>query len=117
MSFVPYIQFDMSGRMVDRISKTTLTVTKVSSARNDGVNGARFATYGLLDMVDSTLQYWDELADFDPNDGVDRSRVLSLDPEGGTADVVETFAAAPGAASGETTIAITRQALVDFLND
>lgn len=137
LSFVPYIQFDMSGLMVDTISNATLTVTKVPSARNDGVNGARFATYGLLDMVDNTLQYWDELADFDPNDatngldfrnvglehtldtgdGVDRSRVLSLDPEDGTADVVETFAAAPGAASGETTIALTGQALVDFLND
>jgi hypothetical protein len=137
VSFVPYIQFDMSAQAVDTISSATLTVTKVPSTRNDGIVASRFATYGLLDVPGNTLQIWDELADFDPSDatngldfrnvgaehtlntgdGVDRGLVESLDPEDGTVGVTEAFAAAPGAASGETTITLTGPALVSFLND
>lgn len=68
LTFVPYIQFDMSTLNISSISDATLTLWKVASARNDTIVNGRFATYGLTDTPTNALQYWDELADFDPGD-------------------------------------------------
>ena len=129
--FVPYIQFNMSGLNIDAISEATLSVYKVASARNETITNDRVGVYGLADIAGNTLQNWDELADFDPTDetqgldfrnvgdewtpgvgdGVDRSRVVSLDPEDGTTGITETTDNTTGL------ITISGETLVAFLND
>lgn len=133
--FVPYIQFDLSSVNIDTITDATLTLSKVPGSRNDNISSERFAAYGLPDLANNTLQTWDELADFDPTDatngldwrnvgdewnrmldnGVDRSLLISLDPEDGTPDVTETISGGQMGANG--TIEISGAALVSFLND
>lgn len=137
LSFVPYIQFDLSGLPIETVSDATLTITKVPGNRNDTIVNTRFATYGVPNLPGNTAQGWHEVLDFDPldatngldfrnvgaehtlntGDGVDRGLVVSLDPEDGVADVTETFTPVAGATSGETTITLTGAALVSFLND
>ena len=129
--FVPYIQFNMSGLNIDAISEATLSVRKVASARNEAITNDRVGVYGLADIAGNTLQNWHELDDFDPNDavagldfrnvgdewtpgvgdGVDRSRVVSLDPEDGTTGITETTDNTTGL------ITISGATLVAFLND
>ena len=129
--FVPYIQFDLSGLKIDTVLSATLTLHKVAGSRNDAINNVRFATYGLPDLPGNTLQFWQELEDFDPTDetngldfrnvgldfnldadsGVDRKLLTSLDPEDGTIGLVETVDNETGI------IALTGETLVGFLND
>lgn len=108
-SFVPYIQFDLSGLNIDEISDATLTVNKVASERNDVIVPERFAVYGLTNEEGNTVQAWHETDSFDPDDGfngldfrnvgaewvndagqngVDRTRVFNLDADDG-ANVTE----------------------------
>ena len=70
LTFVPYIQFDVRGLIGNSgsITDATLRLWKVAGGRNDTIVTGRFATYGLPSDPNNTLQYWDELADFDPND-------------------------------------------------
>ncbi|QDU55509.1 rhamnogalacturonan lyase family protein [Aeoliella mucimassa] len=121
-SFVPYIKFDLSQLNIDEITSATLTVTKVASVRNDAINEGRFAVYGLADLAGNTPQDWNESTlvagtnngaewnDDSSTNGIDRSRLTSLDPEDG-ADVTETINNSTGAAQ-----TLTGTALVDFLN-
>jgi len=109
--FVPYIQFDMSALSITTIDSATLRLWKVAGGRNDSITNGRYATYGLNDDPNNTLQYWDESADFDPNDatdgldfrnvgaewtnndaenGINRLLLTSLDPEDGGVSVTET---------------------------
>lgn len=130
LSFVPYIQFDMSGLNVDTISSATLRLWKVGSARNDTITNSRFGTYGLPNLPGNTAQNWHETLDFDPNDatngldfrnvglehtlnvgnGLDLARAVSLDPEDGGVNVTETVNNTTGA------IVVTGDDLVAFLN-
>jgi hypothetical protein len=130
LTFVGYIQFDMSALNIDNISSASLHLWKVAGGRNDTWTTARHATYGLSDIAGNTLQNWHETLDFDPADatngldfrnaglewgtthtnGVDRSRLTSLDPEDGGVAVTETF----NSTTGEITI--TGADLATFLN-
>ena len=133
LEFVPYIQFDMSGIGIDSISDATLRLWKVASARNDTITNGRFATYGLADLPGNTLQTWHELLDFDPGDatngldfrnvgndyklnadggvnGVDRSVLVSLDPDDGTTGLTEFVD------NGTGEITLSGSTLVAFLN-
>ncbi|MCO6044107.1 hypothetical protein NG895_09315 [Aeoliella sp. ICT_H6.2] len=99
-SFVPYIKFDLSGLNIDEVSSATLTVSKVASARNDSINGDRFAVYGLPSLAGNTPQNWSEATlvggansggewvDDAALNGVDRARLFNLDAEDG-ANVTE----------------------------
>ena len=130
LTFVPYVQFDMSGLNIDTISAATLRLWKVPSARNDTITNDRYATYGLADDPNNTLQFWDESADFDPNDGfngldfrntgaewgpaltngVDRTKLVSLDPQDGGVTITELV----NNTTGEITV--SGADLVAFLN-
>lgn len=128
-SFVPYVQFDMSGLDIDTISSATLRLWKVASARNDSLTTGRFSAYGLdSSIAGTTLQNWDELDDFSPTDatngldfrnvGVDwansgngtvEANLFNLNPETG-ASVTESL----NNTTGE--IVLTGADLIAFLN-
>lgn len=65
-----YLRFDLSSIPAGAtIGSASLTLTKVTNtteagsptaARNDTLNGGRFATYGLLDVAGNTPQTWGE---------------------------------------------------------
>lgn len=133
-AFVAYIQFDLSGLTIDTITDATLNLAKVAGGRNDDLSAGRFATYGLNDDPNNTLQHWHEANDFDPNDatdgldfrnvgaewtnnpadnGVDRSLLTSLDPEDGGVSVTETLVGGTGGTDG--TMSVTGADLVSFL--
>ena len=163
-SFVPVIQFDLSGLNIDTLNDATLTVTKVPSLRNDGISAGRFAVYGLPSGTTApfgTVQNWDEVNDYgvprradlgfddtvfhgldfrnigdewsdvvdsgtftgtsstENNTGIDRSLLVSLDPEDTdiTVNTTETFAPVAGATNNETHASLTGPDLVSFLTE
>ena len=122
-SFVPYIKFDLSELSIDQITSATLTVTKVASARNENASAGRFAVYGLNDVAGNTAQNWSEQSlvagtnsgsewtgDSSTN-GIDRSRLTSLDAEDGAA-VTETITSGT-----DVPLTLTGTDLVAFLNE
>lgn len=129
-TFVPYIQFDLSGLNIDDITNATLSLNLPGGgSRNDTLNAARFGVQGLPAIDGNTNQLWDELSDFDPTDatngldfrnvglewgvgfedGVDYTRLVNLDPERGasTTEVLNDVA---------KTAVLTGSDLVSFLN-
>ena len=108
--FLGYMRFDLSVLGAGAtISDATLTLTKVDASRDDTINGARFALFGLEDDGGNTAQDWsqtslkwnnagDEADDSiyssgDPAAGLsplDLGRVTNLDDDA-PAGIVETF--------------------------
>ena len=100
-SFVPYVKFDLSTLNIEEITQATLGVSKVASFRNDSITTGRFAVYGLASQAGNTPQDWSEATlvggatsgaewnDDASSNGIDRSRLTSLDAEDG-ANVFET---------------------------
>lgn len=135
-SFVPYIQFNLSGLSIDEISNATLSVNKVAAGRNDGISTERFAVYGLTNQEGNTLQIWDEQEDFDPTDATDgldfrnvgaewvddatqngivRSRLFSLDAQDGAnvTESVDNDEAIPETLTGPDLVAFLNQRVDD----
>jgi hypothetical protein len=59
-NFVGYLRFDLSSLGSVNITDVSLTLTKVTGARNDGLNTGRFALYGMNNVEGNTAQNWDE---------------------------------------------------------
>ena len=126
--FTSYFQFDMSALNIDTVSSATLTLHKIANVRNDTMVTGRASTFGLPNLPGNTLQFWDELADFDPGDatngldfrnvgndwlvgtGAVAANLVNLDGDLG-ANVTET------ADNGTGVYTITGPDLVSFLND
>jgi hypothetical protein len=100
------------------INSATLTYTVSGGAsRNDVANSARFSMYGLNNAPGNTPQNWDE-ATFVPTakgteDVITLTGVTDLD--GDVAGISEVFNPAAGSAVAGTTVTISGQPLISFL--
>jgi hypothetical protein len=59
-NFVGYLRFDLSSLGSVNITDVSLTLTKVTGARNDALVVGRFALYGINNVEGNTAQNWDE---------------------------------------------------------
>ena len=117
--FTAYVRFDLSGIAIDDLENATLTFYKQPGSRNDFITTDRFDVYGLTDQAGNTPQNWDEATLAEGNvgaeytsvggDGLDTSRLFSLDQESG-AQVFEVLVNADGQPQS-----ITGPDLVTFL--
>jgi hypothetical protein len=117
--FRGYQRFDLSvmgaGSIINSAS-LTYTVSGGAS-RNDVANSARFSLYGLNNAAGNTPQNWDE-ASFVPTakgteDVITLAGVTDLD--GGVTGISEVFNPAAGSELAGTTVTISGQPLVNFL--
>ena len=125
-----YVRFDLSTLNILKVESATLTLTVHGAIpkppyRNDTVNTGRFALYGLNGVAGNTAQNWDPAALNGSNTGgevdwttgtvvVAGGRATDLDEDVAGITETVTAAAAGGWALG-TTITITGQPLVSFI--
>lgn len=122
-----YVRFDLKPLSVYSVLDAQLVMTVSGGApRNDTVTTGRFAPYGLNNVAGNTPQDWDEATLNRSNTGLevdwatgggtmDFSRITNLDAndEMGTTETL--VAGSGGAWTAGTTITLTGQPLVDFL--
>lgn len=122
-----YVRFDLNPLSVYSVLDAQLVMTVSGGApRNDTLTTGRFAPYGLNNIAGNTPQDWDEATLNRSNTGLevdwatdggamDFGRITNLDADDGVG-TTETLVTAPdGGWAAGTTITLTGQPLVDFL--
>lgn len=117
-NFMGYLRFDLSSLSGQTIESAVLTLTVSGNAsRNDTLVTGRFALRGLDDVVGNTPQAWDEMALNLSTVGAEYpslANTTDLDMET-VAGITETLNPSGGSAAAGTTVSVTGDPLVAYL--
>ena len=118
IDFRGYLRFDLSSLGPITITNANLLLTVSGGAsRNDTIIPARYATYGLSNVVGNTPQNWNEATLVPALKGTEDVTTLTgvIDLDDNVAGISEVFNPAAGSAAAGTTVTVSGAPLVAFL--
>lgn len=120
LDFRGYARFDLAGLGPINITSASMTYTISGGAsRNDAIVNARFAAYGLNNVLGNTPQNWDEATFVPASKGTEDVTTLTgvTDLDDDVAGISEVIVPVGGGSGAGTTVTVSGAPLVAFLQN